>query len=95
MLLKEIPPGSGIHGRPILQDVQPGVRHLATWNDTRRKYVTWCDLEVPDNHMCPSREEVARGEPYVIQNCVTCHHRYLAHQRTVRINGASWLTATG
>lgn len=91
-MAKEIPPGSGIHGRPILHDVQPGIRHLAHLTDGRH-YVTWCGLDVPDDHMCPSREQVARTWPFVILNCYTCHGRWQQEwdNQPVQINGYHWL----
>lgn len=77
MTIREIPDGSGIHGRPILQDQtadRPHTRHLAFYRDG--DWWTWCGQLVPRNHMCPSREEIAAEWPHYAGNCERCHARY-------------------
>jgi len=74
---REIPPGSGIHGRPILEDlaaVYPHTRHLAFYRSGA--WWTWCGQRVPDDHRCPSRQEIEASWPYYASNCETCHRRY-------------------
>jgi hypothetical protein len=69
------PPGSGIDGRPILHDLQPGVRHLAYRRGDH--WYTWCGLDVPDDHECPTEAEM-KGPPVwgTPLNCAPCHQTY-------------------
>lgn len=81
MSVREIPSGSNINGRPIL-DNKPGVRHLAFYRDGY--WWTWCYEQVPRDHQCPSDEEVANHPPYVQKNCADCDMNYRA------LNGQPW-----
>ncbi|TKG63096.1 hypothetical protein [Prauserella endophytica] len=74
--VREIPAGSGINGRPIL-DHDPDTRHIAYHRDG--VWFTWCGERVPEDHMCPSeREQQARQRHRgPLRNCTDCHDRYL------------------
>lgn len=73
--VREIPPGSGINGRPIL-DHDPTTRHIAYHRGG--VWFTWCGHRVPDDHMCPSERELARAQQRrPLGNCADCHDRYL------------------
>jgi hypothetical protein len=83
MMLREIPEGSGIHGRPILERDQPGnERHLAFHR--KGDWWTWCYKRVPSDHRCPDREEIASSWPHYVRNCEECHRNYKA------LNGQPW-----
>jgi hypothetical protein len=71
-------PGSGISGRPILHELQPGVRHLAYQHEDA--WYTWCGLRVPEDHRCPSETELNRPHVWgVPKNCPDCFRRYTRH----------------
>lgn len=72
--VREIPTGSGINGRPILDDEQ---RHLARM--VKGKMKTWCGLEVPDDHMCPPYYE-QMDNPGHYATCWPCDREYLTEQ---------------
>jgi hypothetical protein len=68
--VREIPPGSGINGRPILADK---LRHLAVHNDG--KWRTLCGMVVPQDHRCPPYYEImAKPEEYL--TCWRCDGIY-------------------
>lgn len=71
--VREIPAGSGINGRPILEEM-PGIRHIAFHRDG--SWFTWCGRPVPKDHRCPSQEEIESRYPFVAMNCYECHARY-------------------
>lgn len=48
--VREIPTGSHINGRPVLDD---GHRHLARYDVDRELWVTYCGVDVPEDHRCP------------------------------------------
>jgi hypothetical protein len=77
MTVREVPTGSGINGRPILDD---GLKHVAFYRTGA--WWTWCGQRVPDDHMCPSlreRDQMRQFGP--LCNCETCHRKYLAERR--------------
>lgn len=71
-MLREIPPGSGISGRPILED-QPNVEHIAYHH--AGVWYTWCERVVPEDHRCPDRKEI-EATYGVLLNCFDCHKAY-------------------
>lgn len=78
--IQEIPPGSGINGRPILDDKtlirhyayhQPGTPGVWGW--------TWCGEYVPTDHECPlanDGERINGRYQRPIGNCVDCDDLY-------------------
>jgi hypothetical protein len=72
--------GPDIDGRPILDDVQPGVRHIAYRVGRTSHYVTYCGLDVPDDHRCPTEAEIHSRPPWTPLNCYECHRIYSAQQ---------------
>lgn len=86
--LREIPAGSGIHGRPILEDLsskRPHTRHLAFHRGGI--WWTWCGQRVPAEHRCPSVQQIASTWPYYAGNCASCHDRYK------QLDGQPWPVA--
>lgn len=78
--VQEIPPGSGIHGRPVLDD--PEVRHLAYHRpDSDRWGYTWCGRVVPKVHHCPPGHDELERPFRPMRNCQNCHDAYRAEQR--------------
>lgn len=73
--VREHPPGSGIHGRPILEDRKI---HLAHHRDGA--WWTWCGQRVPDDHRCPTSRERDRWQA-VATNCQDCYDGYSALTR--------------
>lgn len=67
--VREIPDGSGIHGRPVLDDKR---RHIAYFDSVHDKvWVTHCGLRVPDDHLCPSYVEIM-DHPSEYLTCWPC-----------------------
>lgn len=78
--VREIPPGSGINGRPILDDGQL-TRHLAYYAEGTRGIWgwTWCGEPVPADHMCPDENDLERQRAHFqrpVGNCVDCDAFY-------------------
>lgn len=66
--IREFPPGSGINGRPILDDWKI---HLTSYYDKHGAWFTWCGQRVPDDHKCPTAaERAAKQRP--VTNCIEC-----------------------
>lgn len=73
-MVRTIPGLPDVNGRPILHDMQPGIRHLAYYRaDT---WYTWCGLPVPADHRCPSDDVVRQAFPWHMRSCHECYARY-------------------
>lgn len=71
----ERPYGSGIHGRPALDD---NLKHLAYHRDG--VWWTWCGQEVPADHMCPPIGRRPDGTPGAVLTCWDCDLLYKRHR---------------
>jgi hypothetical protein len=67
----ERPIGSGIHGRPALDD---NLKHLAYFDDG--VFRTWCGQEVPRDHERPPIGQRADGNPGPTLTCWDCDLLY-------------------
>lgn len=67
----ERPLGSGIYGRPALDD---NLKHLATYDDG--VWVTWCGQEVPRDHECPPIGARPDGSAGPVLTCWDCDLLY-------------------
>lgn len=72
-LVREIPAGSHINGRPVLED---GARHLARYDAARQLWVTYCGEDVPPDHHCPPLGRRPDGSSGPAPNCQTCASNY-------------------
>jgi hypothetical protein len=69
----ERPPGSGIWGRPALDD---NLKHLARYNLKTDVWTTWCKQEVPSDHKCPPVGRKPDGSPGPVPTCWACDFEY-------------------
>lgn len=72
--VREIPAGSGIHGRPILADK---LRHIARYKSGA--WWTICEQRVPDDHQCPSWDEIMKI-PGTFKTCWACDFAWRREQ---------------
>lgn len=84
-VVREYPPGSGINGRPILEDRN---RHLTTYDHNRGVWVTWCGQDVPADHMCPTQREIEAWQR-PLGNCVVCTYEVPEKRRQAATRAGS------
>lgn len=66
---------SGVDAAPIL--VEPvGTRHLAKRGRDGR-YRTLCGRLVPEDHRCPTDDELRAHNVWTMMSCGDCHHVWL------------------
>jgi hypothetical protein len=71
--IREIPAGSHINGRPVLDD---GHRHLAWYARELDIWVTYCGIDVPEDHRCPSLGRRPDGSSGPVPTCWSCDITY-------------------
>lgn len=73
---------AGIHGRPMLTDTDaPGARHLAYVVNIDKpreqwRWRTYCGIDVPGGHLCPTTDELAARRVWVRTACSSCMVTY-------------------
>ncbi|MFL6122892.1 hypothetical protein [Actinophytocola sp.] len=68
-----LPPG--IPAGPVLAN-PAGVRHLAK-RGQEGQWRTLCGQRVPDDHRCPTDDELRAAGVWTLRSCGGCHHAYL------------------